>query len=109
MSAWHDQVMGWTTVATAYAYVLFCTHCTHTTAVRLDVAWHILRIEMLGCTAVDVRQSLQNRRNLELRYKAKLNTNSGTYNQMVQLQKNMNQNTPSMVRLPDQIYHHAVR
>ena len=40
---------------------------------------------------------LQNRRNLEFRYKAKLNTSSGGYTQLVQMQKNMNQNTPSMV------------
>lgn len=40
---------------------------------------------------------LQNRRNLEFRYKAKLNTSSGGYTQLVQMQKNMHQNTPSMV------------
>jgi hypothetical protein len=45
-----------------------------------------------------VCRCLQNRRNLEFRYKAKLNTSSGGYTQMVQMQKNMNQNTPSMVR-----------
>lgn len=48
---------------------------------------------------LDVRQTLQNRRNLEFRYKAKLNTSSGGYTQLVQMQKNMNQNTPSMARI----------
>jgi hypothetical protein len=47
---------------------------------------------------LDVRQTLQNRRNLEFRYKAKLNTSSGGCTQLAQIQKNMNQNTPSMVR-----------
>jgi hypothetical protein len=49
-----------------------------------------------NCCALN--SCLQNRRNLEFRYKAKLNTSSGGYTQMVQMQKNMNQNTPSMVR-----------
>eukprot|EP00882_Tetradesmus_deserticola_P026930 GHRQ01029751.1.p2 GENE.GHRQ01029751.1~~GHRQ01029751.1.p2 ORF type:complete len:119 (+),score=29.09 GHRQ01029751.1:133-489(+) len=46
---------------------------------------------------LDIRQTLQTRRSLEFRYKGTLNTKNGSYARLVQLQKNMNQNTPSMV------------
>eukprot|EP00775_Hariotina_reticulata_P003975 gene3975-4228_t len=48
---------------------------------------------------LDVRQNLQNRRNLEFRYKCTLNTNTGSYQYIAQLQKNLHQNTPSLARL----------
>lgn len=48
---------------------------------------------------LDVRQTLQNRRNLEVKYKGRLNTNSGTYHHIARLQKNLHQGTPSLARI----------
>eukprot|EP00878_Enallax_costatus_P020953 GHUV01022166.1.p1 GENE.GHUV01022166.1~~GHUV01022166.1.p1 ORF type:complete len:248 (+),score=67.53 GHUV01022166.1:127-870(+) len=48
---------------------------------------------------LDVRQTLQNRRNLEVKYKGRLNTNSGAYHHIIRLQKNLHQGTPSLARI----------
>lgn len=48
---------------------------------------------------LDVRQTLQTRSNLEVKYKGRLDTSSGAYHHIARLQKNLHQGTPTLARI----------